>query len=273
MTSAGRKTIATVALYTCAFCSAAASQGESDVSNREPAPIQEEVVVRGTSPGELRLQIELAEEAVFARFNEINSDDRFDIVCRSELLIGSRIPRRVCRSNSWREQDASHSFALIQEMQGSSGPNARQFLFEQERMQRLLAEEMRRLVYEDDRLHRTIEQLAGAKLAYAERSNSPMPWSVSRQVMPSERGLPYGAQTMVEVQIGRDRWAHRLSQPTFEVAHVAGTIQRLEIVCDQGRERHNYEQELAWTLPAGWTGCTLWVDAKRDTTFTLYEFE
>jgi len=28
-----------------------------------------------------------------------------------------------------------------------------------------------------------------------------------------------------------------------------------------------------WTLPASWGSCVLFVDAKRDTSFTLYEFK
>jgi hypothetical protein len=45
----------------------------------------EEIVIRGQrgAPwGELRTEIERAERVVFARFNEINSTDDFDIICR-----------------------------------------------------------------------------------------------------------------------------------------------------------------------------------------------
>ena len=85
--------------------------------------------------------------------------------------------------------------------------------------------------------------------------------------------MPFGAKLMFDVQIGRDRWSHRLTHHTFEVAHVTGKIRHLEVECDEGRERHIYEGELAWTLPSGWRECRLYVDAKRDATFTLYEFE
>jgi hypothetical protein len=50
---------------------------------------------------ELRIDIERAAEAVFARFNEINSTDDFDIHCRLEKVYG--LLRRSCMSNSWRE--------------------------------------------------------------------------------------------------------------------------------------------------------------------------
>ena len=69
-------------------------------------PAEPDIVVLGRSVRELRLEIELAEQTVLARFNDINSDDRFDIHCHAEPRYHSHIEETVCLSNSWREQNA-----------------------------------------------------------------------------------------------------------------------------------------------------------------------
>lgn len=247
--------------------------GERAGDQSASVDLEDEIVVSGRSPGELRFELERAEQAVFDRFNAINSDDRFDVVCRSEPVIGSRIGRRICRSNAWREQEARFAEATVQQLQGQMVVPPQQYLGEQERMQRLLAEEMRRLAYADEELFDAMQRLASAQRAMDEYAGIERRVSASRRVIPGEDGLPYGAERMFEVEMGRRRWDHRLTQRTFEIAHVLGQIRQVEVQCDQGRERHRYDGEFAWTLPPGWSGCTLSVDARRDTTFVLYEFE
>ncbi len=85
---------------------------EQPAESREPAspsepPGEPDIVVRGKSFKELRFEVKIAEEALYARFNDINSDDRFDIHCFTERGYGTRILQRLCLSNSWREQDAN----------------------------------------------------------------------------------------------------------------------------------------------------------------------
>jgi hypothetical protein len=92
-------------------------------------------------------------------------------------------------------------------------------------------------------------------------------------VISGEDGLPLDATRMFHVWIGSDRWMHPLTESTFGVKHISGKIRSLEIECDQGSERHKYEDNLAWTLPADWSGCVLLVDAKRETHFALLELK
>ena len=104
-----------------ALCHAAAggADGENGADRGDPAAAPgDEMVVVG-SMGELRRELRLAEEAVFNRFNEINSDDAFDIHCLLEPRYGSRIRALSCRSNSWREQEANYGTAVAREMQGA----------------------------------------------------------------------------------------------------------------------------------------------------------
>lgn len=60
----------------------------------------EEIIVYGNkSLHTLREETIAAEEAVFARYNEINSNDDFDIHCYEEARTGTRIKTRICVPN------------------------------------------------------------------------------------------------------------------------------------------------------------------------------
>lgn len=275
--TATRKNLAVVALCCAsAVCGVAVPQENGgDIARPETsAPaVDDEVIVRGQRVGELRLEIQLAEDAVFDRFNQINSDDRFDIVCRMEQVTGSLIDRRICASNDWREQDANHASAQLQQLRGETGPAPQQFLGAQQHGQQLLSEEVRRLVHEDESLYQAVERLARARMALAERTGQALELSAARSVIPDESGLPFGAKRMLQVHIGRDRWSHMLTEHTFAVAQISGKIRSLAIECEQGRDRFPYEDRQSWTLPPEWSACILLVDAKRDTEFVIFELE
>jgi hypothetical protein len=72
----------------------AAAQNAPD--SRADAP--EEVIVRGRRLVEFRLQVQQARERAYAIFNEINSDDDFDVHCRDERRYFSHSERRICRA-------------------------------------------------------------------------------------------------------------------------------------------------------------------------------
>jgi hypothetical protein len=277
MVTAGPKAVAVAALcYANAVGGVAAGQADVDeILNPEASlpAVDDEVIVRGRRGAEIRFEIESAENAIFARFNDINSDDRFDIVCRSEAPLGSRIDRRICQSNDWREQDSNAANAWLRHQRGEGGPPPEAFFVAQQRGQRLLADEMRRLVYQDEELYQAVERMGRARMELAEFHGSAFSGSYAREVIPNDEGLPLNASRMFHVWIGSEQWTHPLTQPTFGVAQIEGKIRTLEIECEEGRERHRYEDQQAWTLPPDWSGCMLLVGAKRKTEFALYEFE
>jgi hypothetical protein len=266
----GLKAVAVAALY-CANAVGGIAAGQVDVDeilNPEAAlpAVDDEIIVRGRRGADLRLEVERAENAIFARFNDINSDDRFDITCRLEAPIGSRIDRRVCESNDWREQAANFGAAWVRQSRGEG-------ILEQQRGQRELTDEMRRLVYQDEELYQAVERMGRARMELAEFNRSAFRGSYARAVIPNEEGLPLGAARMFHVWVGSDRWTHPLGLPTFGMAQISGKIRNIEIECDEGRERHKYEDKQAWTLPPDWSACVLLVSAQRKTEFALYEFE
>ncbi len=74
----------------------AADPGADTGARRAEAP--DEVIVRGKRLGELRLQVTAARERAYAIFNEINSNDGFDVRCREVRRYFSHATRRVCRA-------------------------------------------------------------------------------------------------------------------------------------------------------------------------------
>jgi hypothetical protein len=271
-TAFGKAATVAVLLGAAALRSVAVG-GEADAGQAGTATTApDEIIVLGRID-ELRRQLRRAEEAVYERFNEINSDDRFDIHCRMEPQIDSHIPVRVCVSNSWREQDANYGEDLLRHWRGEPGSIPEQYAAEQLRVQHLLKEEMRRLATEDEQLYQTVVRLADAQRAYAEATGGGPPRTLWRQVMPGPDGLPFGAQRMFEVRMSREPWNHPLTHRTFTIGDVSGEIRKLQLDCAQGSAPIEYQAGVDWTLPSGWGTCKLRVDAKRDTTFALYEFE
>jgi hypothetical protein len=79
---------------------AAQNQRAAPGSAEAPAPQQssDEVIVRGKRLGELRLDLQVAREHAFDIFNEINSNDDFDVHCGDETRVFSHAKKRVCRA-------------------------------------------------------------------------------------------------------------------------------------------------------------------------------
>jgi hypothetical protein len=125
-----------------------------------PVASDEEVVVRGRTPQEVRLEIERVENAVYERFNALNSDDDFDILCAENAPTGSNIPVRSCRPNFVLRAEQRAAGQSLQRMQGGAygtAPNERAYL--EKRGQELTAE-IRRIAREDEELMRGLTRLA-----------------------------------------------------------------------------------------------------------------
>jgi hypothetical protein len=267
-----------IAWFSTAAAFGSATLGQEDAPGgggrraaAEP-PAEPDIVVLGRSVRELRLQIELAEQTVLARFNDINSDDRFDIHCYAEPRYHSHIEETVCLSNSWREENADAASSALQRVRGETGPPPEEFLAEQAYMEQRLGDEMRRLVTEDPELQAAVIELAEAQSALAEHEGKPLPFSLSKELEAGSTGLPYGAKRVLEVKAGRAPWRHALTAHTFTIAQVNGDVRGLEVECLGTKVRLRYELGVEWTLPAHWGDCILAVRAKPDTTFALYEF-
>jgi hypothetical protein len=128
-----------------------------------PAPSvagDDEVVVQGRTPQEIRVEIERVENAVYERFNALNSTDEFDILCSEHAPTGSNIPVRTCQPNFVLRAQQRAAGASLQRMQGGTNgiaPNERVYL--QKKGEELTAE-MQRIAREDEELLRGLTRLA-----------------------------------------------------------------------------------------------------------------
>ncbi len=273
----GKTIIATALCCAGAVCGLAHGQQEGRADNEPTAPTpEEEVVVRGTSPAALRLQIRLAEEAVYERFNELNSDDEFDIHCRLDTFTGSRMLHRVCQPNFQRTAQENAGRETVIGLQGGPSFGAQQFAGEAHLKQQALAEEMRRLAREDEELLQALTRIVRLEQRLDERRESggaSFSAGTRQLTATSEESLPYGAARMAEARVGEAPWRHRLNLRTFTIAQVYGEIDTVEVQCGRQTEALAYEAGVEWTLPEDWGACELLVEAPMGTTFSLLEFE
>jgi hypothetical protein len=261
----GKRPGSAVTLLTTALCAPFAPA-------QTPSTI-EEIIVRGRSYAELREQIRIRQDAVFARFNEINSDDAFDIHCKMEPAFGSRILERRCLSNVWRELDANFGRAWQSQVTGLLGPAAGEYRAEQQRSQALLKEQMRRLAHDDPALGEAVLQLGQAMQALQLRAGVRPSWTMFREVAADGEPLAFTAERIFEIQIGLAPWTHYLTYPTFTLDAVSGRIRKIEVECEQGSRSVEYEADVEWSVPRDWNRCELRVRATRGATFTFYEFQ
>ena len=84
--------------YGVAFAQNAPASREPVAGPPRQQEAPDEVIVRGRRLGELRVEIEQARIRAYDIFNEINSDDDFDVSCHEDSRSGTRMPQRVCRA-------------------------------------------------------------------------------------------------------------------------------------------------------------------------------
>ena len=261
------------------FHAALAAQEGVAPAALQPPPSDDEIIVLGKRLEALRIRIERAENDVYARFNEINSDDLFDVHCYERPSTGSRIENRRCLSNAWRENDIAFGDATARDLQSAGGSSAgyshvpQRYRTKQLRTEGLVVNEMQRLAREDPELGAAMTSLGQAYQALEAVSGSRPEWTLYREVTAGGEGLPFDARRLFEVRIGGAPWSHTLGARSFTIAGVDGHIRGMRVECDATDARLEYEEAFDWTIPPSWGACTLYVNAKRGTTFALYEFE
>lgn len=96
---------------------------------------------------------------------------------------------------------------------------------------------------------------------------------VTQQAATIEERLGDGKSVIqIKGRAGHDPWAYAPTRRTFAFADVDGGIDDIQVECNRRKATLEYQPDVEWTLPESWGECTIFVDAKRGTTFTLYEF-
>ena len=149
-----------------------ASQNASDQeAEQDRTDTIDEIIVYGDkSLVRLRQELYRAEEIVFDLFNSLNSDDEYDIHCYYEAPIGSHIKRRVCKANYLKELTAEATRQSLLFGQAGAGRPHLDPLLRIRKKDKLLQEEMERLIVEQPELLKALSI-----------------YSESRQVLEDER--------------------------------------------------------------------------------------
>jgi hypothetical protein len=104
----------------------ALAQRESAAASNAETP--EEVVVRGKRLTDLRFDVQVARERAYNLFNDINSNDDFDVYCREEGRTGTRSTQRVCRAQFENRVSADAAKEYMSTLFSLCQPNAEGFL-------------------------------------------------------------------------------------------------------------------------------------------------
>lgn len=75
------------------LCAQTVAAQIADAARDEP----EEVIVRGRRLADFRAELEAAQLRVYDLFNDLNSDDAFDVRCQTEDATGTRMRQQTCR--------------------------------------------------------------------------------------------------------------------------------------------------------------------------------
>jgi hypothetical protein len=111
--------------------SVALAQGQATPGERAATATQEapdEVVVRGRRLSELRADIQIARERAYALFNELNSNDDFDVYCRKEGRSGTRSTETVCRAQFENRISSRAASEYLADLHWNCQPDAGGFL-------------------------------------------------------------------------------------------------------------------------------------------------
>jgi hypothetical protein len=279
-------------LLSAALCSWTALQAQETArpASSPDVPPEDEIIVQGKALEEIRLRIERAENDVYTRFNEINSDDSYDIHCYERAPTNSHIVKRVCMSNAARAADVAIAQATIMALQGptvagaggtSSGvaaaPGGMTAIAQIQHAKQLdterrVQDELRRLAQEDPVLKAEVARLGEAYRA-RDTAAGTLPGETLYAEVEAGGTESYDAQHVFEVRVGDVAWKHALTSRTFTLAKVQGRIRELRIDCDKTTKALDYKADAEWTVPESWGECALEVSARRGTTFALYEFD
>jgi hypothetical protein len=109
--------------------------------------------------------------------------------------------------------------------------------------------------------------------ARREALGAPADENLSARAATIEEALKTDAAIAVKGRVGQAAWAHIPTRRTFTIADVEGEINEIQAECDRRKQVIPFQADVDWTLPPGWGSCTLFVAARNNTTFSLYEFK
>lgn len=86
------------------------------------------------------------------------------------------------------------------------------------------------------------------------------------------QALESDAGIVVKGRVEKDPWQYVPLRRTFTFADIEGQVQSIELECDRRKAVLEYAPDAEWSIPQSWGACTMFVNARRNTTFSLIEF-
>ena len=66
-------------------------------------------------------------------------------------------------------------------------------------------------------------------------------------------------------------WRHRLSRNSFVIQNINGTLDKLDVRCDNKRNTFTVEENNQWVIPKSWGKCQVLIDGSKGASFKLVE--
>ena len=112
----------------------------------------DEVEVTGTRLWKMRQQLVELEDRFYALYNELNENDDFDVTCRMEAPLGTRLRKRNCKVAYVEDAEAEQGQAFVR---GEFAPDPQLIALERQTEYRAAA---LKVINSDKRLRRLIEE-------------------------------------------------------------------------------------------------------------------
>ena len=148
-----------------------------------PSTKLDEILISGKQRSLRAIQQALIdnEDRFNARYNELNQDDHFDVVCREEIPTGSRVPRRICQAKIVDEITTQESQDFFRNL--GIGPGlwvTRPDLVRTQAMGELQQRTLE-LVQRDAQLQQMLEEHGRLEQMYAKQSRKESRWRLFRR--------------------------------------------------------------------------------------------
>ena len=138
---------------------AAPALAQEIASSPQAADDVDEVIVPGTRPQNLRVEIERLEQVVYERWNALNSNDEFDIHCLDSEPTGSNITQTHCAPNFVIEAESRAAEDAVDGARTTGRSRSDEYVTLVQEKSRLLNEEMKRVARQDEQFLRDLVRL------------------------------------------------------------------------------------------------------------------
>ena len=132
---------------------------QEGASTPQTADVFDEVIVPGSRPENLRVEIERLERVVYERWNALNSNDEFDIHCLDSEPTGSNITQTRCAPDFAIQAESRAAKSMIDGDRTSGNDRSADYLLTMQEKSRQLTEEMQRVAREDEQFLRDLVRL------------------------------------------------------------------------------------------------------------------